>query len=402
MVNFCAMCGCSNRADVNKDKSFYRLPSIQCHQGEKTRELSEKRQREWLTAIGRQDIKKENYPYVRVCSDHFINGKPSLLYDCTSPDWVPSLKLGRTVQSVADNDGRYQRAQERAAAKIRCMEAVNTSLNEVDTEELTIGTSVQTNLTLVQLETLEKECDKMTRDCTILKQKIKAIHYQEAAFKENDNKVQFYTGLPNWDVFSALLCYVQSSLLPGSLLSPFQQLLMVLMRLRLNLSLQDLAYRFDVHKSTICRVFAYTIDVLFIKLKPVIIWPERDVLLKTMPMCFRKYCPTCIVIIDCFEIFIAWPSNLLACAQTYSTYKHHNTVKYLVGVTPQGTVSFISKGWGGRVSDKHITLNCGLLDLLLPGDTILADRGFDIKDSVNMYYVRVTTPAFTKGKKQLT
>ena len=27
------------------------------------------------------------------------------------------------------------------------------------------------------------------------------------------------------------------------------------------------------------------------------------------------------------------------------------------------------------MSDKHLTDNCGLLDHLVPGDTILADRG---------------------------
>ena len=94
--------------------------------------------------------------------------------------------------------------------------------------------------------------------------------------------------------------------------------------------------------------------------------------------------------------------NLLARAQTYSSYKHHNTVKYLIGITPQGTVSFISDGWGGRVSDKHLTENCGLLNHLIPGDTVLADRGFDIQDSVGICCARVAIPAFTKGKKQLT
>ena len=107
------------------------------------------------------------------------------------------------------------------------------------------------------------------------------------------------------------------------------------------------------------------------------------------------------MIIDCFEIFIDRPSDLKARAQTYSSYKHHNIVKYLIGITPQGSVSFISEGWGGRVSDKHLTENSGLLNKLLPGDTVLADRGFDIKDCVGLSCATVTLPAFTRGKKQL-
>ena len=53
------------------------------------------------------------------------------------------------------------------------------------------------------------------------------------------------------------------------------------------------------------------------------------------------------------------------------------------------------------MSDKHLTENCGLLDHLVPGDTILADRGFYFSDSVGIYCARITIPASTKGKKQL-
>ena len=121
----------------------------------------------------------------------------------------------------------------------------------------------------------------------------------------------------------------------------------------------------------------------------------------TMPMAFRKHYPRCVVIIDCFEVFLDRPTNLLARAQTFSAYKHHSTVKYLIRITPQGTVSFISEGWGGRTSDKYLTEHSSLLNNLLPGDTILADRGFDIKNTVGLYYSKLEIPAFTKGKKQL-
>ena len=89
-----------------------------------------------------------------------------------------------------------------------------------------------------------------------------------------------------------------------------------------------------------------------------------------------------VLIVDCLETFIDRPSALLPRAQTYSSYKHHNTATYLIGITPHGIVSFISNGWGGRVSDKFLSECWGLLNKLLPGDTILADRGFDIEDSV--------------------
>jgi len=100
-------------------------------------------------------------------------------------------------------------------------------------------------------------------------------------------------------------------------------------------------------------------------------------------------------------VYIERPSSLLARAQTYSNYKKHNTVKFLIGITPRGSVAFISKGWGGRVSDVHLTENCGLLKKLLPGDMILADRGFTIQDSAGLYCAEVRIPPFTKGKSQL-
>ena len=91
----------------------------------------------------------------------------------------------------------------------------------------------------------------------------------------------------------------------------------------------------------------------------------------------------------------------MARAQTFSSYKNHNTAKVLIGITPQGTVSFVSEAWGGRTSDKFLTENCGFLKHLLQGDLVLADRGFTIHEEVWYYGANRNIPAFTKGKDQL-
>ncbi len=50
----------------------------------------------------------------------------------------------------------------------------------------------------------------------------------------------------------------------------------------------------------------------------------------------------------------------------FSSNKH--IMRYLIGITPKGPNYFLSKGWGGRTSDEHVTLNGGFLENLLPVD----------------------------------
>ena len=157
------------------------------------------------------------------------------------------------------------------------------------------------------------------------------------------------------------------------------------MRLRVNLSVLKLAYRFGVHafyrvKSVpnlyACNVYMHVSSSEMARERG----PENDI-----ASLLQEMFSSCAVINDGFDVFIDRPSCVLARAQTWSSYKHHNTAKFLIGITPQGTVSFISKGWGGRTSDNFITEHCGLLNkVLLPEYLFLAFRGFDIEDSVGL------------------
>ena len=55
-----------------------------------------------------------------------------------------------------------------------------------------------------------------------------------------------------------------------------------------------------------------------------------------------------------------------------------NTWKKLICITPAGTLSFISKCYGGCASDRFITEDCHILDKLQYGDNLMADKGFNI------------------------
>ena len=222
-------------------------------------------------------------------------------------------------------------------------------------------------------------------------------------FFDTDDKVRFYTGLPSMEVLMVVFEHVSSHVTRQTQsLNRFQEFIIVLMKLRLNAPLQDLAYRFVVSLSTISRIFSHWIVAMDTRLFRFVYWPDRDQLWRTMPQCFQyAFRKKTTVVSDCFEVFIERPSNLLARAQTFSSYKHHNTIKILVGITPQGTISYVSEAWGGRVSGKFLAENCGFLDKLSPGDMVMADRGFTITESVGLKHAKLVIPAFTKGKSQL-
>ena len=177
---------------------------------------------------------------------------------------------------------------------------------------------------------------------------------------------------------------------------------MVLIKLCLDVPFQDLAYHFLVSVSTISRNFWSWITAMDYRLCQLVYWPERENPWKTMPMCFKyAFGNKVTVIIDFFEVFIEKPTNLLARAQTFSSCQYHNTIKILIGITLQGSISFVSETWRGRTSDKFLTENCGFLDKPLPGDMVMADRGFTVSESVGLKQAELVIPAFTKGKAQL-
>lgn len=157
----------------------------------------------------------------------------------------------------------------------------------------------------------------------------------------------------------------------------------------------------DISESRVSRIFHKWIRVMHTELRCLIAWPDDEQLNVNMPDSFKKHFSRVRCIIDCFEIKIERPISFQARAQTYSNYKKHNTVKVLIGITPTGSISFLSKAWRGRISDKAITKNSGFLDHVKIGDDIMADRGFSIEEDLANHGARLLIHAFTRGKTQL-
>ena len=94
-----------------------------------------------------------------------------------------------------------------------------------------------------------------------------------------------------------------------------------------------------------------------------------------------NHLPNSVAIIDGTEMFIQRPSNLTSQKSSYSDYKSHTTVKYLVAIdTFTGVFVFVSAGFSGNASDRFTIEHSGILNVLKPGQRILADKGYTARD----------------------
>ena len=125
----------------------------------------------------------------------------------------------------------------------------------------------------------------------------------------------------DYDVDESLLPMVRSG--PSHKLSLEQEFLLVMMKLRLALLVDDLAFQFGVSPGNISQTVITWVKLLSKELQTLIIWPSRRKIRDTLPKCFKKLYPKVRVIIDCTEVFFDTPSSLEVQACLWSDYKHH-------------------------------------------------------------------------------
>ena len=187
------------------------------------------------------------------------------------------------------------------------------------------------------------------------------------------------------------------------MLDPVNQLFLTLIKLKLNLKLKDLAFCFGISPSVVSRYINTWICFLYQHLKEIDWTPTVNQVISTLPHSFKNLYPNTFAIIDGTEIFMETPSDLCMQSSTWSQYKHHNTAKFLVACTPNGAVSFVSPVFVGSISDIELTRESGFLTTLQdkPGISIMADRGFTIKDMLKDIGIELNIPPFMEGRSQL-
>lgn len=185
---------------------------------------------------------------------------------------------------------------------------------------------------------------------------------------------------------------------PKRLLSLKEEFTLTLLRLRRGFDTKSLGDMFGVSESSVCRIFTTWVCLMNIDLSFLIKWPTREQIRENLPKCFKYFKKTRCVI-DCTEFFVQKPSLPSAQRITYSSYKHHNTFKCLVAITPTGSFCFVSDLYTGSISDKKIVQDSGFLDNIEFGDDIMADRGFLIRGELAMKGATLNIPPFSFGKQ---
>ncbi|KAL2092960.1 hypothetical protein ACEWY4_010272 [Coilia grayii] len=189
-----------------------------------------------------------------------------------------------------------------------------------------------------------------------------------------------------------------------------QQFLLVLMKLRQNFDLKELAFKFQIPERTVSTVLNSWIDFMYGRLGNMSVWPHRDSITENMPDNYREEFPSTFAILDCTEIKTEKPTSLLLQSQTYSNYKSANTLKCLIACDPRGAIIFVSTLYTGSISDQELFRKCGIKDLLRgllqcgylkPGDGLMADKGFLIDKDVKDLGLNLNMPPFAKSNSQM-
>jgi len=84
------------------------------------------------------------------------------------------------------------------------------------------------------------------------------------------------------------------------------------------------------------------------------------------------------------------PKKLATTGEYLLPLQSKNTIKFLVGISVNDAISYISEGFEGSISDKAIFSESGICSYLNEG----VDRGFTISEEYNSHKILLFIPPF--------
>jgi hypothetical protein len=223
-------------------------------------------------------------------------------------------------------------------------------------------------------------------------------------FRNINNEDQFSscTGINLFHTFFWLLSVVENYTKKRKkcILILKDQILLTLMKLKLNSLYTFLSVCFGINQRTCCRYFRSMIPIFSLILKNFILCPSCDSMQDNLPYSFAPF-PSTILVLDCTEIPVCSASCIACRTQMWSQYKKRHTLKTLIAVTPGGMIVYNGPFYGGKAFDNFLFKESKLLNSCKPGDSIMVDKGFRIEEDCRLHGVHLIRPAFKENDEQL-
>ncbi|XP_052775013.1 uncharacterized protein LOC128213399 isoform X2 [Mya arenaria] len=320
----------------------------------------------------------------------------SVLRSSSSVNEIPEKDCKISVQPIADSSSNACPSETQAETAEIQRDFLHDHLQFVQNKS---------NLVLQENENIRNEIDKLKRE--------KHSSFILCVKNLKPSEYPFYTGFPSKEVFDTVLELVNPGKCGENIvmysqedngnetpmienpqkLSAANQFLLFLCRVRVGLLECDIARRFNISIDTVNMLITTWANFLHLRLGSMNIWPSREQVDKTMPIPFKGKYPTTRVIIECIGIKTEMASSLLSKSQTYSNYKSSNTLKGLIGTAPCGRITFVSQLYWGNIPNREIAQRSGFLGLeFKAGDSVMADKGFDIQDLLDEKDIRLNIP----------
>lgn len=157
------------------------------------------------------------------------------------------------------------------------------------------------------------------------------------------------------------------------------KLLMFLLRLRRGLPLEELSVIFDISVSWVGKLLYAITRLIYLTFKGMEgdMFPTAAQQRKNKPKKMRPF-KNLRILLDGASFFIETPTNFEQQGNTFSKYKKHNVMLFSIGIACNGATIFCSDGMEGRMSDKGVILESGLLNRLSKGDGVMTDKGYEL------------------------